>query len=487
MNMMRIAFALIFGGIFAWMAFSRPKEAEEPEGKGPRYQPYLCGWLLPSYAAAMLIVAIFFSGWRELTETAAAWIMMIFLHISLYFVLLSLVQPFLRQYLRAGSCALLWLTPNYLYLAISSNVMVPPRWVISIPHGLAGRLVAVWLAGALAILGWKILSHLWFRRWLLRGAEEVSDPAVLAVWQAEVERARVKTPKFRLVTSPQASTPITIGLFSKSIRVVLPRRHYTPEELKLIFRHELVHVGREDAWNKFFVAFCIAMCWFNPLMWLAMRRSSEDLELSCDETVTDSLEEGERRRYADLILRTAGDGRGFTTCLSASASALRYRLKSIVKPGKKASGALLVGVAFVLLFVTFGQISLAYGAGTGESAIYYGSAQDVALRQVRREEDGIFQNELECRDEGALRNYLASLTLSEMTENCGDFYGKEGEQIILLYDAPEDILAVMLWDDYIKVTPFWEDGAPAYYYHVSGGLDWETLGQFFDMQQKENL
>lgn len=186
---------------------------------------------------------------------------------------------------------------------------------------------------------------------------------MLAVWQAEVDRAREKKPKFRLVTSPQASTPITISLFSKSVRVVLPQRHYTPEELKLIFRHELVHIGREDAWNKFFVAFCIAMCWFNPLMWLAMGQSSEDLELSCDETVLSSLGEGERRQYADLILRTAGDGRGFTTCLSASATALRYRLKSIVKPGKKISGALLVGVAFILLFVSFGADQLGLRGG----------------------------------------------------------------------------------------------------------------------------
>ena len=470
---MRIVFALAFGGIFAWMAFSRPEEAEEPERKGPRYRPYLYGWLLPSYAAAMLmVVLVCSSGLPYLAKEATAWIGMMFLHISLYFVLLSLAQPFLRRYLRAGSCALLWLTPNYLYLAMNSGLMTPPRWVISLPQGLVESLVAVWLAGALAVLGWKIFAHLRFRRWLLRRVEEVSDPDVLAVWQAEVDRAREKKPKFRLVTSPQASTPITIGLFPKTVRVVLPQRHYTPEELKLIFRHELVHIGREDAWNKFFVAFCIAMCWFNPLMWMAMRRSSEDLELSCDETVLSGLEEGERRQYADLILRTAGDGRGFTTCLSASASALRYRLKSIVKPGKKVSGALLVGVAFVLLFVTYGQVSLAYGAGTGESAIFYGRAQDVALRQVRREEDDTFQEVLACRDEGALRDYLASLSLAEMTGSCSDFYGKEGEQIVLLYDAPEDTLTVMLWDDYIKVVPFWESGLSSYYYHVSGGLDW---------------
>lgn len=314
--MLRIMIAFILGGTFAWMTFFRSEEAEDPEGKGPRYRPYLEGWLLPSYAAVMLMAVLFLPGWPELAKRAAACMIMMFLHISLYFVLLLLAQPFLRRHLRAGSCALLWLTPNYLYLAMSSGMVVPPRWVISLPQGLVEKLAGVWLAGAPVVLGWKIFSHLRFRRWLLRGAEEVSDPAVLAVWQAEVDRAREKKPKFRLVTSPQASTPITIGLFSKSVRVVLPQRHYTPEELKLIFRHELVHIGREDAWNKFFVAFCIAMCWFNPLMWLAMGRSSEDLELSCDETVLSSLGEGERRQYADLILRTAGDGRGFTpVCL----------------------------------------------------------------------------------------------------------------------------------------------------------------------------
>lgn len=473
--MLRIMIAFILGGTFAWMTFFRSEEAEDPEGKGPRYRPYLEGWLLPSYAAVMLMAVLFFPGWPELAKRAAACMIMMFLHISLYFVLLLLAQPFLRRHLRAGSCALLWLTPNYLYLAMSSGMVVPPRWVISLPQGLVEKLAGVWLAGALVVLGWKIFSHLRFRRWLLRGAEEVSDPAVLAVWQAEVDRAREKKPKFRLVTSPQASTPITIGLFSKSVRVVLPQRHYTPEELKLIFRHELVHIGREDAWNKFFVAFCIAMCWFNPLMWLAMGRSSEDLELSCDETVLSSLGEGERRQYADLILRTAGDGRGFTTCLSASASALRYRLKSIVKPGKKISGALLVGVVFILLFVSFGQISLAYEAGTGESAIYRGMVHEVSLRQVRRDENGRFREELECRDEGGLTDYLTSLPLSEIVDGGDDFYGQTGEQIVLLYDAPEDILSVILWDDYIKVVPFWENRA--YYYHVSGGLDWGKLDQ----------
>lgn len=112
--MLRIMIAFILGGTFAWMTFFRSEEAEDPEGKGPRYRPYLEGWLLPSYAAVMLMAVLFFPGWPELAKRAAACMIMMFLHISLYFVLLLLAQPFLRRHLRAGSCALLWLTPNYL-------------------------------------------------------------------------------------------------------------------------------------------------------------------------------------------------------------------------------------------------------------------------------------------------------------------------------------------------------------------------------------
>ena len=99
--MLRIMIAFILGGTFAWMTFFRSEEAEDPEGKGPRYRPYLEGWLLPSYAAVMLMAVLFLPGWPELAKRAAACMIMMFLHISLYFVLLLLAQPFLRRWLQA--------------------------------------------------------------------------------------------------------------------------------------------------------------------------------------------------------------------------------------------------------------------------------------------------------------------------------------------------------------------------------------------------
>lgn len=474
-EMTRILCALAVGGIVGWQVFTFARQGIKEYWR--RNTIVQGGSILPLFVMAVFFVSLL-SGVVEDWNDALGmfgWMVGIFLLISVYYVLLTLALPLLRRHLRAEACAMLWIVPNCLYLTTYFRGWSQPRWVIPLPAQWLAAAGLVWLAGAVGVLGWKIFTHLRFRRWLLRDAEDVVDPEELAVWQEELARVGEKGREFVLVTSPQATTPMTIGLAPKSMRVVLPQRHYTREELKLIFRHELVHIGREDAWSKFFLAFCTAMCWFNPLMWLATNKSSQDLELSCDEIVVSSLDEGERRRYADLILRTAGDGRGFTTCLSASACALRYRLKGIVQPVKKRTGAVLVGVAAGLLILLSNQVGLAYEAGTGESAIYHGDTQQVILEQVRQKTGDLPQTILFCRDEEALTDYLASLSLSELAD-WYPVYDQE-EQMVLLYRAPKDTLTVVLFDDYIKVIPFWEDGLPEHYYYVSGGLDWGKLDQ----------
>ena len=470
--------ALVFGGLFAWMVIAR---SGEQEGRGRKYLPYLNSGVLPSYVIMMLVLNGMYAGWEgdsQVWTGLVGWMFEVFLQVSLYFLLLALVLPLLRRYIRAGACAMLWIIPNYLYLTYSTNRHTMPRWVIPLPGGWLEAAGVIWLAGMLAVLGWKIVAHLRFRRWLLREAEPVSDPEVLSVWEETVEWARIKRMRYRLVISPQATTPMSIGLLWTSTRVVLPQRHYTPGELKLIFRHELVHISREDAGNKFFLAFCTAVCWFNPLMWLAVRRSSEDLELSCDETVLSELKAGERRQYAQLILRTAGDSRGFTTCLSASATALRYRLRSIMKPGRKLPGALLVGVIFFPLYVTCGQVGLAYGAGTGQADLFPGEAGTVSLTEATWTGERPYVP-VSCRDEGALEDYLSSLTLYRLFRDDADSSAQD-QPLLLTYDTPEGSLSMTLWRNYVTVMPSWEETAQWHNYYVSGGLDWERLGQLFD-------
>ena len=105
-------------------------------------------------------------------------------------------------------------------------------------------------------------------------------------------------------------------------------------------------------------------------MWIAMRKSADDMELSCDETVLLGADDATRKQYAILLLDTAGDERGFTTCLSATANAMRYRLQNITKPVKRRSGALIVGAVFFILCMTSGYVALAYEGNSGAQLIY---------------------------------------------------------------------------------------------------------------------
>ena len=461
-------FALIFSGMFAWVIFERDSDSNMDSNR-QRYLPY-SGLLLPFCILAILSMALIFMDVENAMQITLAFCFGVFLRICLYYLLLMSALPFLRRHISARACAVLWMLPNYLYLTQMSYIQLPaPRWVIEAPLALVQVLLAVWLIGFVAVLGWKIISHLTFRTHILRDASPITDPAVLAVWDQEIKSARFRKPKFKLVVSPAIQTPLSVGLFQRAIRVVLPERAYTPEELSLIFRHELVHIGREDSWNKFFLVFCSAMCWFNPLMWIAIRRSSEDLELSCDETVLLDSDNDTKRQYADLLLNTAGDEQGFTTCLSASAKALRYRLKSVVDTKRKPSGALTVGLVFFLLCMTCGYVALAYGGGTGAEVIYQSqSPEQYALRSIN-------VGDFVCTDEAALHRYLSGLRMEHISGNYS--FDQEGTSLSLMFDTPEGALAVTLSDRFAKLVPLYGE-VTAKYYYLPDGTDRDVLSEF---------
>ncbi len=463
-------FAAVFSGIFAWTVFDRDSE-DDGDTRRQRYLPYISGALLPLFVFAVLGAAVVFSDKQNALAITLTLCFGVFLHICLYYLLLMPALPVLRRHISARACAVLWMLPNYLYLTQMSCMRLPePLLVIEAPLGMIRILLVLWAVGFVSVMVWKTVSHLAFRARILRRASPVVDPAVSAVWRREVEAARFRRPRFRLVCSPDVRTPLSVGLLGRKVRVVLPDRVYTPEQLALIFRHELIHIGREDALNKLFLVFCCAMCWFNPLMWLAAKRSSEDLELSCDETVLLDADGDEKRRYADLLLTTAGDERGFTTCLSASAEALRYRLKNAMSPKKKPSGALAVGLVFFVLCMSSGHIALACGERTGAEVIY--GSRPAGLCAL----SDIASGDFVCTDEAALHRYLSAMPMAPVSGNFS--FEQEGHSLSLILDTPEGLLSLTLSDRYAKVVPLYGDRLTAQFYYLPGGVDWDALRAF---------
>ena len=471
----RLILGLVVGGVLTCSVWDRndrelkEQPADEDTRTGmPRFRSFAAVETLPTMLVMYLAISLAIGGREMAMQYLLGLLLRVFLLIGVYYVLLLAVMPLLRRHISARVCAVLWLLPGYLYFLaqVSSVQRADPggeRMLVLHASGtLVTVLLAVWAAGAIGVFAWKIISHLRFRRRVLKDAVVVTDEQTLAVWQAELARAWLGETKWTLVRAPQLTTPLSIGLFQKTTCVALPARSYTPEELSLILRHEIIHLSRRDPASKFFMVFCTAMCWFNPLMWVAMRKSADDFELSCDESVLLAQPQPVRRQYAELLLKTAGDERGFTTCLSATASALRYRLKNIMAPGKKHTGALLVGLTFLLLTLCAGHVALAYDAQPGAARIFDGRPpEDFSLRYVDVwNDDRGSGTDFGCTDETALRNYLAALQLETYTEAL-DRYG-EARSLQLLFDAPEGTLSVTLTDNQsIHVTRLWLKNAPS--------------------------
>ena len=473
-------FALIISGTLSWCVYSQGApllDLTNPSDR-QRYLPLVSGLLLPLSLFVLFVLAVFPFGFAGAAEEVLSLCFGIFLHILLYYVVLLAILPLLREHFSAQACALLWLIPNYLYITQYQTMKIPmPLLVFYVSGQVIQILAAIWAIGFAGVLGWKMLSHLVFRFHILKDAVPVTDPEMLAVWDHEIQQGNFKKPKFRLVSSPQVTTPLSIGLISRKTRVVLPQHTYSPEELSLILRHELVHIGRQDCWSKFFLVFCTAMCWFNPLMWLAMRKSADDLELSCDEIVLEGCNSTTRYQYANLLLKTAGDQRGFTTCLSTTASALRYRLKHVMSPPPKHSGALLVGITFFFLCMTCGYVALAYGNDTGAQAIYQSrDTSDFSLRDITLDHDPYHTIWL-CPDQEKFHHFMASLELANLTGS----YSFDGAQqrFTFLYDIPEGeySLAVILQDNALKVVPLGDQDRSPQWYYIPKGTDWAKLDE----------
>ena len=474
--LLKALFAAAISGAFAWAVFFQgdpgTENPDEPLSR-PRYHPFVPGLLLPLFVLVLIVLGWWQYGWTDALRLTFYACSGILLHIALYDILLVAALPLLRQRISAVACATLWMIPNYLYLTAQSVVRPSEPLLILDAGRWTEPLFKLWLAGTLCVLGGSILSHLVFRFRILRHARPNGDPTVQALWEAEIRRAKIKKVRFRLVISPDTATPLSIGLFERTIRVVLPDHPYTPEELTLIFRHELVHIGREDTQSKFFLVFCTAFCWFNPLMWIAMHRCAEDLELSCDETVLADADDIVRRRYAHLILDTAGDNRGFTTCLSSAASSLRYRLRAIVSPSRRRSGALIVGLAFFILFMTCGYTALAYGGGEGSQLIFQSRSSDELRLSSVMQTDANYHTTYRCTDKQALFDYLSSLQLKELTG--GYDFDQDDNRLSLVYDTADGPLVVVLSDSSVKVVPLYGEDPQANSYYLPGGLDRQRI------------
>ena len=342
----------------------------------PDYYPQALPGVFFSLLLLSFFLGLFFSYLTRLLRMLAVTLV--------YSALLWAMTPLLRKRISARGCAALWLLPNLLFyvlqLLLRDFTLVAPLFVVRLPRSALLIALLVWAAGFAAVLAWKFLSHYRFQKTVLRDAVPVpaqERDLFLSTWRALCFAGNVRPAGFKrnmktggkvsVLRSPAVDSPLSVGLLKSCL--VLPQQSYSEQELWLIFRHEAIHLLRQDNWLKFTLSFLCAAGWFIPMLWPGLRKAAEDLELCCDELATSGIQEEQRRNYADLLLSNAGTAKGFTTCLSASASGLRYRMAQVLHPQKRRAGFLAVFLLSVFSFFLFGIVGVTAIGGTVQTEL----------------------------------------------------------------------------------------------------------------------
>lgn len=397
--------------------------------------------------------------------------------ISIYCLLLLLLLPVLRRTISSRVCGRLWEVPIlmasvllYLETIKASWYAQLPKAIIYLPKTILMVFTAVWLLGFTVSIFWYVFNHFRFKKRLRQNARPVSKE-VLCIWSKELAKVGMDQTTPLSFTS-DLQTPLVVGVRKKALEAYLPDKDYTAEELHLIFQHELRHVFRRDAEIKLAWAVIRSLLWFNPLVWVATQKAAEDLELSCDEFVLEEADETTRRRYAELLLDAAGDGRGFSTCLSSKAKTLRYRLKCVVKPGKRLTGSLVLAVLVFTFVLSCGAISFADEKGTLNDFYDLEGYSQITNSLSFGQSLGTYQG----AQDRTLIEYLAGLPVLRLTKPFELERMEEGASVgYQIYDPIHDeMMWISLQDDLLAVS-IGRYGSSTQHYKVVGGLDWDYL------------
>lgn len=177
----------------------------------------------------------------------------------------------------------------------------------------------IWKTGMSAVSSIFLISNLLFYRKLRRSrqripAAELSVPCPVPVYYVD-----------------GLDAPCLFGLRS-AIYVNASAMH--PERLRHVLVHELTHRRHGDHFWSLLRCVCLAVHWYNPLVWWAALLSRRDCEISCDSAAIRKLGDSSGISYGETLmamLTTSPTGLLHTaTTMNASKRTMMERLKLIV-------------------------------------------------------------------------------------------------------------------------------------------------------------
>ncbi|NMA68893.1 MAG: hypothetical protein GX958_05695, partial [Desulfitobacterium sp.] len=191
----------------------------------------------------------------------------------------------------------------------------------------------IWVLGIIALLVYSLVSVL-----ILKGQLKRAQLLEGNIYEAE-----------------NLQTPFVLGLIRP--KIYLPTG-LNPTERSYILLHEQTHIQRKDHIIKVLAFLTLSIHWFNPLVWVAFRLMSTDMELSCDERVLQQMnDEDIKKPYANSLLSLATGKQIFNgNPLAFGEGSVRGRIKNVLNYKKPRVG-IVVGSIIAVIFVGVGLLA----------------------------------------------------------------------------------------------------------------------------------
>lgn len=176
------------------------------------------------------------------------------------------------------------------------------------------------------------------------------------IFQQRLRRSRkplagVKS-RLPVYVSRAVATPCLFGVFVPAIYLT-PETAADPEMRAHVLAHETTHARHGDHIWALLRGVCLALHWYNPLVWWAAVVSRRDAELACDEASLLRLGESQRVAYGRTLLRMTSEKRPTlfltATTMTGGKRTLRERIQCIAHQPRTAALALAAALLVLAL------------------------------------------------------------------------------------------------------------------------------------------
>ncbi|SKC84945.1 M56 family metallopeptidase [Maledivibacter halophilus] len=234
------------------------------------------------------------------------------------------------------------------------------------------------------VMSLKIISSIWFIGFLFmillilksivriksktKYFNKVVDRNILTIFDKCKEKLEIQK-EISIYTGNYFESPCIFGIFNPCIYYPQNMLAETNnKELYHVLLHELAHYKRKDHFGNLLGLLALSIHWFNPIVWICIKRMRQDRELACDSYVLEVIGEKEAISYGNTIIEFL---KHFSLSKKQSNLLIFYKPNNqferrikMIKNFKK--GSYKISIASIIFFIIIGTFILT-NAVTGEN------------------------------------------------------------------------------------------------------------------------